>query len=887
MAVVPQVNRRIVEALLQAHLPDSRGRRLLLVHGRFDGSSPTEFKTTVGDRSLQITVTDQPSVLGIVEAWQAHRATGEDGVLVVTTVVDDRQLGWDLRAHAVGKATQTVDRVEIVKQRFGAKDVDPRIRHEPWLVDALLDAEPTGGWRRPGTVLTRDAAVRALIGARLGGAELTEGGIDAAALLAWSRTPAAAGFATLPEAERKGLVSWLEENVGDAAAVLMDLASAGRADDAMALGVLGSVAIGKGVTGEIAVAFGGLLGVRPKGNQLPAFVDAVAGTLDRWLTEVHTGGEAARRRVLEVVTRADELAESAELTEALAGNRYLRSGFRSRLRTLGTALFRHRDDAAEKALREVEEHALAELYPAQTSTASMAVRLLRWLGQPEPQVDSVAGAIRAHLGEWGWVDRALAALWAGDEIHDPVLGQTYRKVHDAVREQRDRLDEAFARRLAAWTTTASTLNPAGCLLVEDVLERVVAPLVEDHAPLVLVLDGMSSAVAVELGEQLAERGWHEASPEHGGRLGAVAAIPSVTTISRASLLTGTLAAGKQGAERDGFAAFWRRHHRQAALLHKSEIGGHAGQRLSEALVSALAGDEVVGVVLNTVDDALDHGREGDRTGWRLDDVTYLRELLDTARAYGRPVVLVSDHGHVLDRSTDGRAPTSAQGVESVRWRLGTADDGEVELAGPRVLEGGGRVVVPWREDIRYLQRRAGYHGGAALAEMTVPVLVLLPAADQALPAGWRMLSPEEVTPPWWGRRVDTTAPVSQSRTKPKSKPVAVQNCEPLFAEPSISLGAQVVERPVYDAQKQFVPKGPNKPQVAAVIDVLVEGGGTRSLTAVAAAAGRAGRNPEFLVSILQRLLNVEGYPVLTPIDGGRTLKLDVDLLREQFEVSKP
>ncbi|MFI9011846.1 BREX-2 system phosphatase PglZ [Actinosynnema sp. NPDC053489] len=886
MAVAPQVNRRIVETLLEAHLPDPRGRRLLLVHGRFDGPSPTEFKMTIGGKPRRITVTDQPSVLGIVEAWQAHQSTGGEDVLVVTTVVDDRQLGWDLRAHAVGKATQTVDRAEIIKQRFGAKDVDPRIRREPWLVDALLEAEPTGGWRRSGTVLTRDAAVRALIGSRLGGAELTEGGIDAAALLAWSRTPAAAGFATLPEAERKGLVSWLEENVGDAAAVLMDLASAGRADDAMALGILGSVATGKGVAGEIAVAFGGLLGVRPKGNQLPAFVDAVAGTLDRWLTEVHAGGEAARRRVLDVVTRADELAESADLTAALAGNRYLRSGFRSRLRTLGTALSRHRDDAVEKALRDVEAHALAELFPAQTATASMAVRLVRWLGQPEPQVESVAGAIRAHLGEWGWVDRALAVLWAGDEVHDPVLGQAYRKVHDAVRERRDRLDEAFARRLAAWTTTASTLNPAGCLLVEDVLERVVAPLAKEHAPLVLVLDGMSSAVAVELGEQLAERGWHEASLEPGGRLGAVAAIPSVTTVSRAALLTGSPTAGAQGVERDGFAAFWRRRHRQAALFHKSEIGGHAGQRLSEPLVTALAGNDVVAVVLNTIDDALDHGREGNRTGWRVEDVTYLRELLDAARAYGRPVVLVSDHGHVLDRSTDGRTPTSAAGVESVRWRLGTVEDGEVELAGPRVLAGGGRVVVPWREDIRYLQRRAGYHGGAALAEMTVPVLVLLPAADQALPSGWRMLSPEDVTPQWWGRRTEVVVPAPQPRRKAPKAPAAPTS-EPLFAAPSTSLGARVVDTKVYDAQKEFVPKGIQKPQMAAVIDVLVEGGGTRSVVAVAAAAGRAGRSPEFLVSILQRLLNVEGYPVLTPIDGGRTLKLDIDLLREQFGVGKP
>ena len=57
---------------------------------------------------------------------------------------------------------------------------------------------------------------------------------------------------------------------------------------------------------------------------------------------------------------------------------------------------------------------------------------------------------------------------------------------------------------------------------------------------------------------------------------------------------------------------------------------------------------------------------------------------------------------------------------SARWRTGEPNDGEIALSGPRVLLGDGRVVVPWREEIRYTRRRAGYHGGASLAEMAVP-----------------------------------------------------------------------------------------------------------------------------------------------------------------------
>ena len=62
-----------------------------------------------------------------------------------------------------------------------------------------------------------------------------------------------------------------------------------------------------------------------------------------------------------------------------------------------------------------------------------------------------------------------------------------------------------------------------------------------------------------------------------------------------------------------------------------------------------------------------------------------------------------------------------------------------------MLEGGGRIVAPWREDIRYTYRKFGYHGGASLAEMTVPVLVLLPTAD-LLPSGWLVLPPESTAP---------------------------------------------------------------------------------------------------------------------------------------------
>jgi hypothetical protein len=901
---LPVVNRRIIESLLTKDLRRSGDRRLMLVHGRYDPSAPTGFSIAIDGASRAVWVTEQPSVLGIIEAWQEHQEkhSGSE-VLVVTTEVTDEDLLWDLRGHAMRGCVRTVDRVEVIRDRFGAARVDPRIWRESWLIEALLDAEPPTGWRRVGSVLTRDGALRALIDARLGD-EFGDGALDAGALLAWSRTPAGpAQFAALPEAEREGLTVWLTETIGDTARVVMRLAAADRAQDAMALGLLGTVAMEPDAPSDVVLSLGGLLGgLGTLRSELRTFTEAVQGTLERWAAEAESGGRNAielREQILEIGDRADRLAADARLTQALAGNRFLPSGFQARLRTLAGSLALVPDAAArqstEQALGAVLDHVMARLYPDRGLAAQMAVRLVRWLATAPEPVDSVADGVSGQVIDWGWVDRALNTLWSGDAIGDPQVSRAYHAVYEAARSRRESLDEQFTHRLAAWSQHASTHAPGGCLLIEDVLDRIALPLTGAQAPLVLVLDGMSSAIAVELGEQLTGRSWLEISPASDQRAAAVTAIPSVTRVSRACLLTAGLVVGDQPVEKDGFMAFWRRHRRDAVLFHKGEIAGAAGHRLAEPLVAALAGDGAVAVVLNTIDDALDHGREGDRANWWLSDITYLPELLDTARGYGRPVVLVTDHGHILEHAHTDR-PTTAEGVESARWRTGTAEPGEVALTGPRVLYGGGSIVAAWREDIRYTPRKGGYHGGASLAEMTVPVLVLVPTMD-AVPAGWSVLEPESVMPQWWQPQratdVQTPAPPVPAVRKPgRGRARPPENSASLFTAAEVgaisvpasptTLGMRVVATETYAAQRSRVPRAPDRNEVAAVIDALVDADGRLPVTVVAAKAGRAKRNPELVATTLQRLLNVEGYPILSLTDDGRTLRLDISTLRMQF-----
>ncbi|MFE3138978.1 BREX-2 system phosphatase PglZ [Streptomyces scopuliridis] len=922
---LPRVGRRTVEALLAANAEALRERTLVLVHGQYAPGAPLRFTVTLDGEARRVQVRDEASVLGVLTALHEHRSTASASassadVLVVTTGVDDEQLGWDVRGRAVRRKTLTVENAEVVLQRFGATALDPRMYRERWLLDALVEAEPAdSGWPRVGGVLTRDAALRALtverLGLRTAGGSTGQDGqatLDADTLLAWSRTPAGPRrFAELGATERTELKKWLAEVAGPAVPVLLSLAETGLGHDALALGLLGAALRDPSVEPDTVLALGGLFGqVMPRRSELAAFTDAVEGTLTRWISDARIS-EDARRRVVAVLERADELADTAGLTPGLAASRFLPSSFTAQLRrTVADA--RVSPAAGEAALDDLLAHSLAALRPDHIQAAETAVRVARWLSGPEPTVPTVAAGVRAHVSDWGWADRALTVLWAGDPDGDLETGRDLNALYEQARERRQRLDEQFAARLAAWAVHATAEHPDGCLVIENVLDTVVRPLAGRTAPLLLVLDGMSSAVAAQLGEEAERDGWREIVPrpetgEAPARLAAVSMLPSITRVSRASLLAGEATEGGQSAETAGFNALWKRRRKAAVLFHKAAIGGEAGHALSHELLIALASDAVVGVVLNTIDDALDNGRQGRGTTWSLTDVTHLRELLAAARSYGRPVVIVSDHGHVLERGSRDDTPTvEADGAEAARWRTGgPAGEGEVAVHGRRVPQGSGAVMLPWREDIRYTGRRAGYHGGASLAEVTVPVLVLLPAGEEA-PKEWVPLPRELSTPGWWRTPAAGAAAASAAVATGQAPPVVPerpvqpasdsQDAPATEARPSStgreagrraagSLGATVVTSEVYSAQKEYVRKAPEANVVSAVIDALVSAGGTMSPAALAAAisaTGRVRRNIEGFVTTVQRLLNVEGYPVLGFIDGGHAVKLDVPLLREQF-----
>jgi hypothetical protein len=952
----PVANRAVIELELKRALRRHPGwaggqslgqKKALLLRAAAQWRGDTEFTSDAGDAGvaaedaqLRVAVAACPTVLAVLDALSEERPAGTR--LVVLTPCGKDELGDSVLARAIEPEIRTVNRLDLVREAFGAKGLDAKlVRSESrWLAEALLDAQPAGGWRKlTGPVLGLDMAISRLAAVRLGLASNGEDtGVDAAALLEWTgNVHAVSSFLQLRDAERDGIKGWLKDTVGPVAEVIFAMAPHAELADAVPFGLAAAALYGPG---EMLMArvraeerfFGGHA---PEANVMTAFGEAAESLVGRWTDNGHAPRAAA------ACERAEIILDALGSRELAAGSNVLDAGFDARLATLADAIAGALPDPtavklqqAEAALLQVHRHRRKATRAADVRAATAAVRIARWLAAPEEPPPTLADAARRMLRSWGWADSALAVIARADTSRVPRLSGVYARLWDAARARRAGLDEAFARKLATWTEGSGTTTDL--LLVENIMERVARPVAARRAPqpLLLVLDGMSVAVGCELAAELTVGGrWVEVGRLDDGREPALATVPSVTSISRTSLLTGTLRSGGQPEEKAGFATFWRP--RKARLFHKGDLRGEPGQLLSPEVRDALLDpDTVVGVVLNTIDDTLDRGKQGNAPHWEMDDITNLRPVLDEARRAGRPVILTADHGHVLDQGLPPRPAQADQArADSARYRTGTPEAGEITVRGPRVLAAGSEVVAAWDENIHYTPRKAGYHGGAAPAEVVVPVIALFPAASP-VPVGWHTYDASGHAPSWWnppspgaatGDAASTVEDrpawhlAQQPRRKSASRAAESDDASALFgirevmpeaqagpsaASPSrpgsqakgaaresrdqgsasaaASLGARIIASARLAGQRQFARRAPDDDRVAILIDGLARAGGKVTVTEAARIADEPAVRMSGYLAQVARLLNVDGYRVIGVTDEGRTVELNIGLLRQQF-----
>ncbi len=911
------------------------------------------------------------SVLALRERLVDLRADGPP--LVVLTDLPETELGEDVLARLARRKLVSIEAWQLVKERFKAQYVDPRLadRHE-WAAPALLNAEPESGYPpAPSGFLDAETAWRRLFEALAG---IPRGERDPEALLAWAldgdpvRT-----LDALPAAVRTGLAVAAEDSAGRTARAILECAGRlGRRT--VSVGLVARVlfdADGKG--DERAARARGkleaLLGLHDLDAALARGWTAAAERVVRRrlappaeAPSAEATGPGPHGAVEAVLADADDLIRTLGAEDLAGRSAILRASLEQRLAALGrelaafvggeagAPLARHEvgepDGAADPAgggrdqtarqthdaghdtpvaslpdpLRDaadrVLDHALAAGEPRRAAGVEMALRLSGWLAARRRGDAAAArafgGAARGYAREGGFVDRARARLWDGDP--SPVVAEAYAALAQRADEAREQENRAFGGLLAGWPGAGP--HERSLLGVEAVLDRCVAPLARVQPVLLLVVDAMSMAVFRELEHDLMWRGWIELVAEDAPeRPVVVAALPTVTEVSRTSLLCGAVAAGNAAKEKDGFA----RHDglRSACtpgappvLFHKGDLREAGAAGVSPRVAEAVADPDrrVVGVVINAVDD---HLAKGDQVPvpWTARYIGPLEDLLEACRSSGRVVVLASDHGHVLERGTTLR-DVAEGGAERWRPAAGPPADDEVLLQGPRVVAEGGRLLAPWSERVRFGMKKNGYHGGASPQEVVLPLGVFALPETTAQLAGWREVGPEE--PAWWRWRGGTDAAPASAAPAPggtvdyavaganEPRPAAPARRPPprgetgdLFAalEPEAPHSAETWIDRLFgtdlfaEQRKQAARTALPDERIRAILAALDARGGKLTLPALAESLGVPLFRLGGIVSALRRVLNVDGYAVLSVDESSETVEMNRDLLDTQFGLS--
>jgi hypothetical protein len=94
----------------------------------------------------------------------------------------------------------------------------------------------------------------------------------------------------------------------------------------------------------------------------------------------------------------------------------------------------------------------------------------------------------------------------------------------------------------------------------------------------------------------------------------------------------------------------------------------------------------------------------------------------------------------------------------------------------------------------------------------------------------------------------------------------------------------LLESEMFQIQHGLTPRKVPLAKIRAAIAALEDANGTLPAAVVADRAGEQPARAQGFVTTLQRIFNVDNYPVLSVLDDSRTVRLDTRLLREQFDL---
>ena len=829
--------------------------------------------------------------------------------LLVLTPLRDHEVPDDVAARlARARVFQLCD-WDVVRQMFDAQVTDARLGPFEWMAQCLMDLADQGPYLPVlSGFLDLESAWRAVLQRALA---IDAARPDAGSLLKWTQRPDAdLRLGHLPPQARSDVLAWLASGSGAAGALTVQCIASGRTADALPLAVACDVifsAAGEGVAalGQSAIRLERFVGDRHVG-----LADGRAWAAQARQLLAHEPAETLRA----ALDRADALLRELRVAEHAHLSELLPSGLEQRLVQFAHLLQRHALSPTDALAAEIEDasnavlrHQLAATQGLRVDRVKMARRLARWLVRPLPGGAAAAGSFddRAawQADEGAFVDWARFKLLGGDEL--PELSEAYGQLRAAITQRRDPLAQAFARSLVERNREGWPAGGRG-VPVERVLDQLLAPLAAAHPVLLLVVDGLSVAIFRELFERPERWGWTEWVRQGSvhAELG-LAALPTITEVSRTSLLSGRLATGNSGTEKSAFASHPALLARSTSshgprLFHKGDLADDGN--LAADVRAALANPQqrVVGVVYNAVDDHLS-GPDQLQQRWSLEDLRLLLPLLREARDARRVVVVTADHGHLLE---DGSRLLA--GGDSDRWRPGSrvTDAAELALSGGRTVtaDGSNAVVCLWSETVRYTGRKNGYHGGISPQEVAVPLSVLAPFGVNV--AGWQPAPPQQ--PEWWDLPATLTLTVA---AEPAPRPAARKKTArdaaagglfpagdlPVPASTSMSTPAASTETDwiaallrsqIFVAQRQLAARvALPDDQMHRLLEGLSERGGKLSRPALAQRMAVPELRLNGMLSAARRVLNVDQAAVLTVDDAAGMVELNRALLLQQFGIS--
>lgn len=844
----------------------------------------------------------------------ALRDSSDEKTIVLITDLDDHEISDDILVRLKPRKLIPLDSWQIVKALFQVRAVDPRVTKHVWMAETLMALIPPNGYPPVATGFLDAETVWGIVLKHYLG--ISGYSLDLLAVLKWSiDAKNVERFCSAPQLIQEATSEWLVATAGPTVATVLNCAArvskTNGLADALPLGLAVGVVFSKLAKGKLERAIG-KLEEKYFDGQAPEY-----SIIERWSA---SATEVVRLQLNDIrvkqslLQRADEILREVG-AEAFA---YLSDtspiGFDLRLADFGKQLSTALAGSALEfeslidSRNSISQHDRHSRERRRLERVDMAIRLVRWLreSQTRDDVKSLADAACRHLNEGGYIDWARLTLRSGDPVRE--LSEAYAKLFDKVTTAREVDSLRFAELLRDWTAAKSTDEMI--VPVEQVLERMVAPIAAEKPVLVVVIDGMSVAVFRELMADVLGHDWVLLAEDGIGLRPALATVPSVTEVSRTSLLTGKLSQGHAPNEKAGFAehpALLKtcRNGSPPVLFHKASLQETDDSSLAADIRKEIgsAHRKIVGVVVNAVDDHLLKGEQID-TRWSRDEIKVLPVLLHEAKMAGRTVILLSDHGHVLDCNAKGK---QYEGGERWRFDESNVGEGELRISGARVVIPENRkLIAPWTEKIRYGVKKNGYHGGVSPQEMVIPIAVL--NSTSANPEGWSEAPVD--TPLWWDIS-SNSAPIS-SETVLKLKPVepkpvpsgmlfnvddltpSVEPIAPVHANQDTS--SSVTKTPsewisrlllsyVYEEQKRLGGRSvPADSVVTRLLQAIDERGGKITSAALARAIEMPPMRLRGLLAIAQRIFNVDGYEVLSRDEISDTIKLDRALLLKQFDL---